>query len=260
MRKLNFFLVILLVTISCLTSCTDFSNKTIEKKLYNDTPKSVDSQAVFEEPPTTTTARYASVEELTLAVGNWFSEKKSESITSNLDEKTANTLKKFIEKRVEDNSLLIPMFDEESIVLRDEEGYSNITLFPSELYGQPWIWYHCRVDDTDLIVKMMYIDDETILSGVNSKGVSQVIAEISPTAPNIDNIEKYTNYESITLSNVEFKDFTTEVMTMLVKNDSRIFYAFIYENVLVNIQSASDLLSKDIFSKISFDEIEFQHK
>ncbi len=41
-----------------------------------------------------------------------------------------------------------------------------------------------------------------------------------------------------------------------VKDDSRCFYAFVYENMLVVLQSNEDILETDIFERLSFDKIE----
>lgn len=258
MKKITLSIIILCVILSLFTSCMNSTDRRSSLLSNSLTSESTDNLVSYEEPPLTTSAYFSSFDELGSTLNNWISDENIETILANSDEKSATTFKNFAEKRKEDNSILIPMIDNKNIVLRNEEGYPNITLFSAELYDQPWIWYHCRIDDIDLIVKIMYIDDDTLLTDINSNDVSWLIKQLAPSAPNIDNYESFTNYEKISLIETDLKNTVSKIMISSIKNDPRHFYKFVYQNILVSIQSSVDLNNTDIFSKLSFDELKLQ--
>lgn len=188
------------------------------------------------EPPAVSSTEAALLEEIREEIKNWLSPDSVEEIC---DSYGNESFRDFAERRLEENFFYMPALD-----LRNKEGYSNMTLFPSELYGLPWMWYHCVADGVELTVKVAYPDRVT-------EDVSELITLIAPDAPNLHNIENYPSYESILMTEAG----ELQVMESRVKDSPRRYYAFIYGDALVNIHSDSDLVEKGILERISFEKI-----
>lgn len=193
------------------------------------------------EPPVINSTEAASLEEIRGEIKNWLS---SDSITEICESYGEESFRNFAERRTQENFFYMPTLDGEAIDLRNKDGYSNMTLFPSELYGLPWMWYHCIADGTELTVKIAYPD-------IVTEDVSELISLIAPDAPNLHNIENYPSYESVFIT--EAGDL--QVMESRVKDSPRRYYAFVFGDALVNIHSDVDLVKNGTLARISFERI-----
>ena len=189
-----------------------------------------------EQPPIINSTEGDALDEIKEEIKKWLS---PDSVTEICESYGNVSFRDFAERRLEENFFYMPALD-----LRNKEGYSNMTLFPSELYGLPWMWYHCIADGTELTVKIAYPD-------IVTEDVSELISLIAPDAPNLHNIENYPSYESVFMSEVG----ELQVMESRVKDSPRRYYAFIYGDALVNIHSDVDLVKNGILERLSFERI-----
>lgn len=188
------------------------------------------------EPPAVSSTEAASIEEIREEIKRWLSPDKVEEVCDSYGDES---FRAFAERRIEENFFYMPTFD-----LRNKEGYSNVTLFPSELYGMPWMWYHCVADGVELTVKIAYPEDV-------AENVSELISQIAPDAPNLHNFWDYPSYESIIMT--EAGDL--RVMESRAKDSSRRYYAFVFGDALVNIQSDVDLVENGILGRSSLEKV-----
>ena len=146
----------------------------------------------------------------------------------------------------------VPQINGENINLRNQEGFSNITWFTSELYNLPWLWYHCLINEQDLTVSIAYLSvlDRTELNSATS--YYQVLKMISPNSPSPDNYKKSASYKNIyekeiTLGNGE----TVTAMISELKNDSRIYVCLYLDGTLVILRGDKALLTEDFLGTFS---------
>ncbi len=198
--------------------------------------------------PSGGTYGYADVNALTEALRSEFSDEKLNEKMSVLDESAREVFKEFTKKRIKENVIYVPSFDGEVFTLNDEEGYPKITLFASEAYNMPWIWYHVCVNGVDMIIKTMYAD-------TTEESASRFLKEFRPEAPNTHNYKNYPNYEKVYVKELSIGGKATEVTISELKNDERRYYTFMYKGMLVSIQTKYDLEKEDILSLIAFTEI-----
>jgi len=206
-----------------------------DPELYNNTPPSG-------------SFGYSDTDELKEALRTEFSDEKLNEKTSTLDESAREVFKEFTKKRLKENKIYVPSFDGDMFTLKDEAGYPKITLFASEAYNMPWIWYHACVNGTDMIIKTMYTD-------TNGESASEFLKKFCPDAPNVHNFGKFSNYERIYTKELSVGGKKTEVMVSETKDGERRFYSFMYKEMLVSIQSNHDLEKDDLLSLIAFTEI-----
>ena len=154
----------------------------------------------------------------------------------------------FIEKLSSQNNA-VPNLDGKMIELRNKEGFTNISLYASEAYGLPCIFYHPSVSTGEnYYIKITYLPDE--IASQNNKVASEIIKELSPNAPNLDNLGNQHNniYEQeITLADREVTALVYEY-----KNDSRNSTIFVYDDLLVEVRGNPDVWSALWFSNLSF--------
>ena len=82
------------------------------------------------------------------------------------EEITAN-FKAFVEK-YQSQGVIVPYWNGEKIELRNEEGFSNISFFPSEAYNRPCIFFHPKVSTGEnLYIHISYIPEDIIKSQEN---------------------------------------------------------------------------------------------
>ena len=133
--------------------------------------------------------------------------------------------------------------NEKPLELRNKEGYSNITLFTSELYERPWIWYHCVYNSQDYTIKIMYLT-EAEASDSKNQSASSFVSAISPNAPNVENAEKFSSYESIYEDDFQINKVTTKALFYQFKN-GKTTISFIYGGALIKITGDTQSISAD---------------
>ncbi|WP_303804441.1 hypothetical protein [Ruminococcus flavefaciens] len=141
--------------------------------------------------------------------------------------------------------LYVPVIDGNVCDLRNKDGFSNISMMTAELYNLPWIWYHCKVSDSDLEIKLAYpsiIENDELNS---AKTYCEALKIIAPDAPNPDNYPKYESYQNIYESEILLANDTTVIaMISEIKNSSKVYVMFNYDGMLVSIYADNEILSE----------------
>lgn len=151
-----------------------------------------------------------------------------------------------------DTVLLVPEMNGEPIPLRGAEEYSRISLMTSELYGLPWIWYHCTLGEYSLRIQISYpgaLKREEIGS---AKTYLDILKLIAPNAPSPSNYQEYENYKTIYEKEVTLAD--GQVVTAMfseLKDSSKIYVMLYLDETLVCMHGESQLFSDTFWT--SFD-------
>jgi hypothetical protein len=162
----------------------------------------------------------------------------SQSENYDLTEDYNVLLDKFSKKELE---LYIPTIDNVPIEMKEETG--GITLFSSELFKLPWIWYRGEYNGGSVVVCITYT---AIMENVeNCKTYLEVQNVIAPSAPNPNNFsdENYVKVEEIE------KLFNGTAQTALFKQatDDRTYYSFLQDGMMISIWSHSSDTLDDTF-------------
>lgn len=139
----------------------------------------------------------------------------------------------YITHSIQNGGITMPFRNGSPIRLRNAEGYPAITTFESELYGQPWIWFHSGEGSDSVTIKMMYMDAFDF--AYESLSCSEVIGAISPDFPNIDSICSASSYADIYESEMQLEDRLVSTLVYDVRNDERQITTFLYDNMLVKV-------------------------
>ena len=148
--------------------------------------------------------------------------------------------------------LYVPAIDEDVCTLRNKEGFSNIALITTELYNFPWIWYHCKVSDDDVDVRIAYpsvIENHELNS---AKTYYEVLKLIAPDAPSPDNYAKYESYQKIYESEICLANGKkVAAMVSELKSKSKVYIMFKYEDVLVCVYADKSVLNETFWSRFT---------
>ncbi len=149
-------------------------------------------------------------------------------------------------------NVAVPQINGENMTLRNQEGFSNITWFTSELFNLPWLWYHCLVNEQHLTVSIAYLNVLNRAELDSATSYYEVLKMISPNSPSPDNYKKSASYKNIyekeiTLGNGK----TATAMISELKNDSRIYVCLYLDGMLVKLQGDGSLLTEDFLRTFS---------
>ena len=150
--------------------------------------------------------------------------------------------------------VVVPQINGKKIPLRNQEGFSNITWFTSELYNLPWLWYHCMVNEENLTVSIAYpcVLDRAELDSATS--YYEVLKMIAPNAPSPDNYKESASYKNIYEKEITLgDDKTVTAMISELKNDSRIYVCLYLDGMLVKLQGDKTLLTDDFLRTFSIE-------
>lgn len=192
--------------------------------------------------------RYDSFNDLEKAINN---EKKLYSELSDMraGEATIDNFKSFIEK-YQSQGIIVPFWDGSEIELRNREGFSNVSFFPSEEYDQPCIFFHPKVStDENLYIKIAYIPED-ILKSQKNQTASEVIKTLSPNSPNVNNLgDLHKNIYEKTIRLAE-----REVIALVIeyKDDKRNSTYFVYDDLLIEVRDNPEVWNEEWFSALSF--------
>lgn len=158
---------------------------------------------------------------------------------------------KYFVKKLQSQDNGVPYLDGKEIKLRNEEGFSNISFFHSELYGLPWIFYHPKVSTGEnFYITITYLP-ENILNEQKDPTASEVIKKLSPNSPNINNLGD--QHKSIYNQTLKLSDREVTALVIEYKTDSRNSIFFVYEDLLVQVRCDPEVWNAQWFSDLSFD-------
>ena len=197
---------------------------------------------------------YDSVNDLIKGMSNDFKKEFLQEYEDFYGEAKGVVFKEFIAKSKNGSTpLYIPYYQGKEIEFRNKEGFSNIAVFPSELYGQPWIWFFPEYEKTDIFsIAIMYLDDD-IKAIANEKGAPWLMEQMNPNGKG-DNIKPYPLYDDISTREIAVKGKTSQVLIGQYKDDTRINIWIVCDDVLARI-IANPEVAYDWVKELSFEKV-----
>ena len=252
MRKIFVSVIMLCIFCTAFESCN--ISKPMDKKqsLESEKGNEMKPSVVIETPPDRQSYSFESYQDVIKALtkkdSNKFSELRKEQ--TNYGTVYKETLSKF---ESEEMKIAIPQFNGIPVPLRDKDGYDNISLLTCELYNLPWLWYHCVVENRNLDIKISYLNAIENTELQSAKSYYEVLYLIAPNAPSPDNYDQYTSYKSIYQKEVILKNgVVVTVMMSELKNDSKMYVMFCYDNMLISLYADSGVFTETFFKSFSF--------
>jgi len=150
--------------------------------------------------------------------------------------------------------MLVPEYNGKLSELRLKEGFPAISLHTKELFGLPWIWYHCVINDKNYQVKVTYPEIVDI-DLKNAKSYLEVVSIIYPDSPKPDNYTKYPSYKSVYEKEYTFCDGTT-VLALVgeLNDDTTVYVRFYLYGAMIVVQCDSSLVAEDFFKSFKISE------
>ena len=140
----------------------------------------------------------------------------------------------FVDKVAKDGDFPHPMLNSQPIPYQNMEGFSNITFFPSELYGLPWVWYHCLVEGERVNIQITYPACKGVAVDP-TKDASEMLKAIAPNAVNVDNFEDRPSYKAVYLQSIPMEAGEVGVLVYEIKNSNKKIYTFFAGEALVMV-------------------------
>lgn len=166
---------------------------------------------------------------------------------------TVDKFKGFVGK-MRSKNIVVPYSNGKVLELRNEEGYPGIGIFSSELYGLPWVFYHPTVSTNEnFYIKITCLPDDIVGMQKNTT-TSDVIKELSPNSPNINNLG--TQHENIYNQKIKLSDREVTALVCEYKTDNRDSVKFIYDDFLVEVRCNRQVWDEQWFSELSFDSLD----
>ena len=150
--------------------------------------------------------------------------------------------------------LFVPYINGNQIKLREKSGFYPITLLPSELYGLPWIWYHCDYSGNDISICIAY---PSVVYGDKIKDVrtcSGLLDIIAPSGPNVSTAEKYKDsYPAIYSDNVRLCDGTETEVVFYETSSGEKYAMMYYKDVITLLRADKSFPFDDLLASFSLE-------
>ena len=251
MKKIFVFVIMLCIFCTTLESCNTSNSIDKKQSLESEKGGEMNPSVVIETPPDHHSYSFESYQDVINALAqkgsNEFSALRKEQ--ANYGTVYQKTLSKFESEEIK---IAVPQFNGIPISLRGKDGYNNISLMTCELYNLPWLWYHCVVENHNLDIKISYLNVLENAEIHSAKSYYEVLRLIAPNAPSPDNYDQYASYKSIYEEKVILKNgvVVTAMMSEL-KNDSKMYVMFYYDNMLISLYADSELFTETFFKSFS---------
>lgn len=226
---LRFVLMILILCSACTAESIDDTENTKNDPIGGNTTSSQED-SIQEEPPNQLPLNFQSYADL-----EEFSVQKSQQ--TELTQYGAGIASK---------GFPIPCLNGQPVALESSVDELCITLFSSELYRKPWIWYDSTIDNEPISVRIM-LDQDVLATFDESDSCADILKYIAPNAPNIDNYNSE-NYASIFEWNITTAD---GAKTALVKKESdrdREYISFMQNGFFVTLSGPQDVITSEWLS------------
>ena len=164
------------------------------------------------------------------------------------DEDDKGIVKKLI-SNIKKGSLYIPTHKDKEVSYSNREGFRNISIYTSELYGKPWIKYSLDRKSGIIGVSIMYLD-----KGIktNHDNISELISEIAPEAPNVHNYEDFPHLVKIYTSELKISDRKVNTIVHEIVDDKRRSIFFAYDKILVRLVTVNENIPNKWLRNFSF--------
>jgi hypothetical protein len=171
----------------------------------------------------------------------------SESIQG-IKDSMGETYAAFVDKVAQDGEFPRPMLNSQPIPYQNKEGFSNITFFPGELYGLPWVWYHCLVEGERVNIQITYPACKGVAVDP-TKDASEMLKAIAPNAVNVDNFEDRPSYKAVYLQSIPMA--TGEVGVLVYELKDRIMYTFFMGEAMVIVTDYEGVMTHPLWRRFS---------
>jgi len=237
-KKPLLVLLIALMTISVVCGCTDSALMQSPNDEQGDRPYMNDFN-------------YDTVDELVSSLISDFPKEVLQDYANHRGDKRGKTFSALV-KNLQDGSvpLYIPYYQGQQIEFQNKEGFPNVTLFPSESFDRPWIFY---LGDKASI-SIMYLD-KGMETQAKKKGTLWVVEQINSTGTG-KSAKPFVTYSETSEKDIMLSDKTVKVAECILKNVYGQFTHtyFVYDDVLVRVNPQPDLPS-DWMKDLSFEKI-----
>lgn len=156
----------------------------------------------------------------------------------------------FVDKVAKDGEFPQPMLNSQPIPYQNREGFSNITFFPSELYGLPWVWYHCLVEGERVNIQITYPACKGVAVDP-AKDVSEMLRAVAPNAVNLDNFEDRPSYKAVYLQSIPMEAGEVGVLVYEIKNSNKKIYTFFAGEALVMVTDYEGVMTHPLWRRFS---------
>lgn len=143
----------------------------------------------------------------------------------------------------------IPKTNGVEMEFQNYEGFNNVSLFTTELYWLPSIWYYVLYNDQDVRVCITYPEAFDIQGLEEQPNGVEVIKQISPDAITTENYQSRERYKNVYLKELELADQTVSAVFYEFHDDPRFDVRFYYKGVFVRIVAYPEVMSDDAFWK-----------
>ena len=229
--------IIILITLLCLCLCACSS-----------TGSPTESPAAFGNTPALLSIDYNSYGEFKKAINN---DKKlyDEVLKEGANKETLVKFEAFI-KKYQSQKVIVPQENGKAMKLSSKEGYANITLFPSERFELPCVFFFPYVTTGEnFYIKITCLPD-SIVEKQNNLTASEVIRELAPNSPNVNNLGN--QHKRIYNQSIKLADCEVVALVIEYKTDTRNSTTFIYNDLLIEVRGNPDMWSTEWFSALSF--------
>lgn len=153
--------------------------------------------------------------------------------------------------KIRSQGKVFPCLNGEAVTFPNKEGYANISLFPSELYRLPWIFFHPTVSSgKNYYIKVACLPD-SITENRDGLTASAVIKELSPNSPNVGNLGE--RHKAIYEQTIRLLDREVTALVCEFKDDDRNRVTFVYDDLLIEVNGDPTVWSWQWFATLSFE-------
>ncbi len=246
MKRICCALLIISLLLAALAACGQ------NPKVLGTSKKNQDEKTslLLEEPPMYDTYHFESYDEMIRAMTNQ-NAAEYEKLLPNED-RCGEVYKKMMAVFAEGSrKIVVPQIDGKTIELRKKDGLSRITWMTNELYNLPWMWYHCIVNDRNLIVSftdVSVLDNERI---ENAKTYLEVLSILAPGAPAPDNYQEYEGYSNIYEEEVYLADGNAVKALICEGVDARDYVMIYQDERLIILDAEREVLTEELLRSFS---------
>ena len=156
----------------------------------------------------------------------------------------------FVDKVEKDGTFPQPMLNGQPIPYQNQEGFSNITFFPSELYDLPWVWYHCLVEGERVNIQITYPACKGVAVDP-ARDVSEMLKAVAPNAVNLDNFEDRPSYKAVYLQSIPMEAGEVGVLVYEIKNSNKKMYTFFAGEAMVIVTDYEGVMTHPLWRRFS---------
>lgn len=146
-------------------------------------------------------------------------------------------------QRTAEKGIWIPYLEGEPVKLRNELEWWGITLFTSELYYRPWIWYITDIDGEFVQICTTPLEDVFADVAEELSG-SELIRKLAPNAPNLHNADEKKHYH------IEEKEIETvygkrNALVKLLIEDQKEYITFSQGHMLILLRADRGVITDE---------------